>query len=357
MEKLNSIKMLNHILSDKKMYNALLRKDSSFEGQFFAAIKTTGIFCRPSCTARKPKRENVEFYTTAKEAMSNGYRPCKICKPLVMSGEIPSDIKKILKEIEDNPSEKMTDYGLVKRGIEPSKMRRWFLKNHNMTFQAYQRLLRINNAFNKIRSGEKVIHAAFENGYDSLSGFNHSFKKATSVNPAKSYAKRCLTYERFSTPIGPMMAIASEKGICLLEFTDRWKLETELKQIKKHFKSEILPGKNKITEELKNQLEEYFSGKRMGFNIPLEAPGSEFQKSVWKILQTIPYGETRSYKKQAELLGNPKAVRAVANANGANRISILIPCHRVIGEDGKLTGYGGGLWRKNWLLNLESKNK
>lgn len=345
------------ILSEKKMYNALLRKDSEFEGQFFAAIKTTGIFCRPSCTARKPKLENVEFYFTVREALANGYRPCKVCKPLIMRGEIPQEIKKLFNELENDPSLKITDYGLVKRGIEPSKVRRWFLKNHNMTFQAYQRLFRINNAFNKIKNGEKVINAAYDNGYDSLSGFGHSFRKATEVNPAMSFTKNLLTYERFSTPIGPMMAIASGKGVCLLEFTDRRKLETELKQIRNHYKSNILPGKNKIIDELKFQLEEYFAGKRKKFSIPVEAPGSEFQKNVWKILMTIPYGETRSYKKQAELLGNPKAVRAVANANGANRISIIIPCHRVIGEDGKLTGYGGGLWRKNWLLNLEGKNK
>jgi len=349
--------MNNQTLSERKMYNALLRKDSEFEGQFFAAIKTTGIFCRPSCTAKKPKLKNVEFYFSAREALANGYRPCKVCRPLVMKGEFPQEVKILFDELERDPSLKITDYGLIKRGIEPSKVRRWFLKNHNMTFQAYQRLYRINNAFNKIRSGDKVINAAFDNGYDSLSGFGHSFKKATDVNPAKSFSKNILTFERFSTPIGPMMAIASGNGICLLEFTDRRKLETELKQIRNYYKSNILPGKNKLIDKLKIQLDEYFSGKRINFTIPLETPGSDFQKHVWEILQTIPYGETRSYKRQAELLGKPKAVRAVANANGANRISIIIPCHRVIGENGKLTGYGGGLWRKNWLLNLEKKNK
>ena len=113
---------------------------------------------------------------------------------------------------------------------------------------------------------------------------------------------------------------------------------------------------NKHLELLKQQLDEYFEGKRKEFTIPLFTPGSEFQQSVWKTLRTIPYGSTRSYKKQAELLQRPKAVRAVANANGMNRISIIIPCHRVIGEDGSLTGYGGGLWRKKWLLDLEKQN-
>ena len=343
-------------LTEDVMFKALIEKDKEFEGQFIVGVKTTGIFCRPSCTARKPKKENVEFFDTTKSAMASGYRPCKVCKPLVNSGEVPEEIKDILTDIENNPSEKITDYGLVKKGIEPSRVRRWFLKNHGMTFQAYQRLLRINSAFNNIKNGDKVIEAAFENGYDSLSGFGHSFKKATSLNPKDSAMNDCLTYTRFTTPLGPMMAVASEEGICLFDFTDRRMLETELKQIQKHFKSTILPGKSKYFEPVIKQITEYFEGKRKNFDIPLVTPGTEFQKNVWKVLQTIPYGETRSYKKQAISLGNVKAVRAVANANGDNRISILIPCHRVIGEDGKLVGYGGGLWRKQWLLNLEKKN-
>jgi AraC family transcriptional regulator of adaptative response/methylated-DNA-[protein]-cysteine methyltransferase len=348
--------MDNLFLTEDIMFKALLAKDRQFEGQFIVGVKTTGIFCRPSCTARKPKKENVEFFNSTKSAMASGYRPCKVCKPLVKSGEVPDEIKMILSDIENNPSEKITDYGLVKKGIEPSRVRRWFLKNHGMTFQAYQRLLRINSAFNNIKDGDKVIEAAFENGYDSLSGFNHSFKKATSINPKDSAYNDCLTYTRFTTPLGPMMAVASEDGICLFDFTDRRMLETELKQIQKHFKSTILPGKSKYFEPVIKQITEYFEGKRKNFDIPLVTPGTEFQKNVWKVLQTIPYGETRSYKKQAISLGNVKAVRAVANANGDNRISILIPCHRVIGEDGKLVGYGGGLWRKQWLLNLEKEN-
>ncbi|MDQ3021978.1 MAG: methylated-DNA--[protein]-cysteine S-methyltransferase [Bacteroidota bacterium] len=348
--------MDNLFLSKDVMINALLNRDRQFEGQFIIAVKTTGIFCRPGCTARMPKKENVEFFDTTKAALANGYRPCKVCRPLEKSGEVPEEIKGILNDIEINPSEKITDYGLVKKGIEPSRVRRWFLKNHGMTFQSYQRLLRINNAFNDIKNGDKVIEAAYENGYDSLSGFSHTFKKATSINPKDSVENNCLTFTRFTTPLGPMMAVASEDGICMFDFTDRRMLETELTQIQKHFKSSILPGKSKYFEPLKKQIDEYFAGTRKTFDIPLVTPGTKFQNEVWKVLQTIPYAQTRSYKAQAIILGNVKAVRAVANANGDNRISIIIPCHRVIGEDGKLVGYGGGLWRKQWLLNHEKSN-
>ncbi|MBS1518675.1 MAG: bifunctional transcriptional activator/DNA repair protein Ada [Bacteroidetes bacterium] len=335
------------------MYEALLRKDTEFEGQFFAAIKTTGIFCRPSCTARKPKRENVEYFRTQREAMVSGYRPCKVCRPLSYSREIPAEIKSLINEINSNPSLKISDYDLRKRELEPSRIRRWFQKNHGVTFQGFQRLMRINNAFHDIKNGDKVINAAFENGYGSLSGFNYSFKKNADFNPNQSGAKPALTFTRFTTPLGPMMAVATEKGLCLLEFTDRRMLETQLKNLEKHYRSKIFPGKSKFFPETEKQMNEYFAGKRKDFDVPLVMTGSDFQKSVWKILQTIPYGQTRSYKKQAELLGNPKAVRAVANANGKNGIAIMIPCHRVIGEDGKLTGYGGGLWRKKWLIDLE----
>ena len=139
------------------MYQALLHKDSSYEGTFFAAVKTTGIFCRPTCTARKPKEENVEFFSTTIEAIQHGYRPCKLCNPLEKPGETPGYIKTILKEIADNPSHKFKDWDLRTKGIEPSKIRRWFLKNHGITFHSYQRMFRLNTAFKKIQKGAKRL--------------------------------------------------------------------------------------------------------------------------------------------------------------------------------------------------------
>jgi AraC family transcriptional regulator of adaptative response/methylated-DNA-[protein]-cysteine methyltransferase len=344
------------MLTEQIMYNALLKKDSSFEGIFFVAVKTTGIFCRPTCTARKPKRENVEFFPTSREAIIHGYRPCKVCSPLELMGKTPNDIMKLIKEINENTSMKINDYELRKRGLEPNKIRRWFKKNHNMTFQSYQRMIRLNSAFNKIQSGEKVTNAAFDAGYESLSGFNDSFKSIVGEAPTNSKSKSVINITRLETPVGPMFACGTEKGICLFDFTDRRMLETEFKEITKYFDAVILPGENKHIALLKKEIDEYFEGKRKNFTVPLDAPGTEFQKSVWNVLMKIPYGQTISYKDQATILKKPEAVRAVANANGHNRISILIPCHRVIGEDGSLTGYGGGLWRKKWLLDFEKKN-
>lgn len=344
------------MLTEKVMYNALLKKDSSFDGIFYVAVKTTGIFCRPTCTARKPKRENVEYFDTSRDAILNGYRPCKICLPLENPGTTPEYIKKLIKEINEKPSIKIKDYGLRKRGLEPNKIRRWFKKNHNMTFHAFQRMMRLNNAFTKIQSGEKVTSTAFDSGFESLSGFNDSFKSIVGTAPTNSKEKKIINLVRMETPIGPMYAGATEKGICLFDFTDRRMLETEFKELTKYLNAVILPGENEHIKLLKKQIGEYFKGERKTFSVPLDAPGTEFQKSVWNVLRKIPYGKTISYKTEAINLGKPEAVRAVANANGHNRISILIPCHRVIGEDGTLTGYGGGLWRKQWLLDLEKKS-
>jgi AraC family transcriptional regulator of adaptative response/methylated-DNA-[protein]-cysteine methyltransferase len=157
------------------------------------------------------------------------------------------------------------------------------------------------------------------------------------------------------TPIGVMVAGAVEEGICLLEFTDRRMLNTEYKDLARLLKTSIEEGENKHIKEIGKQLKEYFEGSRKEFTVPLVTPGTGFQQEVWQELQRIPFGSTRSYQEQAEALNKSGAVRAVANANGMNRISIVIPCHRIIGSDGNLTGYGGGLWRKKWLLDHEKR--
>jgi AraC family transcriptional regulator of adaptative response/methylated-DNA-[protein]-cysteine methyltransferase len=161
---------------------------------------------------------------------------------------------------------------------------------------------------------------------------------------------------KLDTPLGEMIAGATKEGICLLEFNDRKILPAEYKDLERLLKTQMEDGENKHLKSLKKQLKEYFDGKRKEFTIPLVTPGSEFQQAVWKELQNIPFGLTRNYQEQAIALRRPDSVRAVANANGQNRIAIVIPCHRVIGADGRLTGYGGGLKRKKWLLDHEKKH-
>ncbi|WP_365986372.1 methylated-DNA--[protein]-cysteine S-methyltransferase [uncultured Chryseobacterium sp.] len=340
-------------LTEKIMYEASYTKDVSFEGIFWMGVKTTGIFCRPTCTARKPKFENVEFFFNTKEAMLKGYRPCKVCRPLENLDATPQYIKELLKEIADDPTLKLKDYDLVQRGLEPATIRRWFLKHHGITFHAFQRMSKLNTAFKKLRQGESVTEVAFDMGYDSLSGFNEGFKNIFGVSPKNTPMEKVIDLKRIETMLGTMIACADEHGICLLEFSDRKALPTELKSIAEYFKANIIQGENPHFITLEEELKEYFEGRRTRFSVPLSPVGTDFQKEVWTVLQEIPYGTTRTYQEQANILGNRKSVRAVANANGLNKISIIIPCHRVIGSNGHLTGYGGGIWRKQKLLELE----
>ena len=340
-------------LSADIMYQASFNKNPDFEGVFWMGVKTTGIFCRPTCTARKPKSENVEFFQNTKDAILKGYRPCKVCKPLENPNETPEYIQKILEELRENPVLKFKDFDLVQRGVEPATVRRWFQKNHGMTFQAFQRMFRLNTAFKKIQQGDNIMETAYDSGFESLSGFNESFKTIFGVSPKNSKTQKIIDLKRIETPIGTMYAAATAEGICMLEFTDRKMLEREFKDLAKSLNAIIIQGENPHFIPLEKELAEYFLGKRTEFTVPLSPVGTDFQKSVWKVLMKIPYGETWNYKKQSEVLGDAKKVRAVANANGMNKISILIPCHRVIGSNGTLTGYGGGIWRKQKLLELE----
>ncbi len=340
-------------LTEERMYQASLDKDSSFEGIYWMAVKTTGIFCRPVCTARKPKRENVEFFLTTEEAIDKGYRACKVCQPLKKLNETPPYIQELLTELAQNVSLKIKDADLLKRNIEPVTLRRWFLKNHGMTFQAFQREFRMNAAFKKIKNGESIIETALDSGYESLSGFNESFKNILGTSPKNSKKQIVIDLKRIETPLGTMYACATDEGICLLEFTDRKNIEKQFTSLSKALHAEIVQGENKHFPQLETELKEYFEGKRTAFEVPLQIIGTDFQQKVWQLLREIPMGEVRTYKQQSELLGNLKAIRAVGTANGINKIAIVIPCHRVVGSNGDLVGYAGGIWRKQKLLELE----
>jgi AraC family transcriptional regulator, regulatory protein of adaptative response / methylated-DNA-[protein]-cysteine methyltransferase len=159
-----------------------------------------------------------------------------------------------------------------------------------------------------------------------------------------------------TTPLGTMLAGTTARGVCLLEFTNRIRLEKEFSDLQKMLNAVMLSGRNQYSDQLEKELNEYFAGKRKTFSVPLNMPGNEFSLSVWKTLLDIPYGKTCSYKEQAESMNNPKAIRAIAATNGRNRLAIIVPCHRVIGSDGSMTGYAAGVETKKWLLNFERNN-
>ncbi len=337
-------------------YQALVDKNPDFLGVFYAGVKTTSIFCIATCRARKPKKKNVEFYPSFKEALENGYRPCKICKPTENAHKPPLEVEKAIHLVKENPKEKIKDYELRLQDIRPHVVRRWFKKNYGITFHAYQRMYRINNAYEELQNGKKATDTAYETGYESLSGFSYTFKKIMGKSPKKTSTEGIILISRLTTPIGPMFICSTEEGICLLEFTNRKMLETEFQDLQKRLNAPILTGENEHIHQAKKELAEYFSGDRTSFDVALHPVGTDFQKTVWQGLLEIPFGATTSYSNQAISLNKEKAVRAVASANGYNKIAIIIPCHRVIGSDGALKGYGGGIERKKWLLDFERKH-
>jgi AraC family transcriptional regulator, regulatory protein of adaptative response / methylated-DNA-[protein]-cysteine methyltransferase len=339
--------------SPSRMHAALKARDASYDGIFFTGVKTTGIFCRPTCPAKRPRPENVEFFPTAHDALLAGFRPCLRCRPMEPAGERPPWLVPLLAEVERDPSRRWRDKDLRARGLEPGRVRRWFKSNHRLTFQAYSRARRLSTALGRIRNGDDVTGAAFASGYESLSGFHEAFRRLLGKSPTTAKGAPLLAVTRIPTPLGPMVAAADERALYLLEFADRRMLETQLKTLRRRVGCAFAPGTNAVLDRTARELAEYFAGKRRRFDVPLETPGTPFQRAVWERLARIPSGETVSYGALAKGLGRSAAVRAVAKAVGDNRIAILVPCHRVVGSDGNLTGYGGGLWRKRRLLELE----
>ncbi|MCS5711877.1 methylated-DNA--[protein]-cysteine S-methyltransferase [Candidatus Berkiella aquae] len=341
----------------KEYYQALIAKDSQYEGVFYVGVKTTGIFCRPTCSARKPKFEHCEFFTTAQQALLASFRPCKRCKPLSHPNQVSTVIQKLVEAIEQNPEKRWKDKDFAALSIDASTARRQFKKRFDMTFVEYARARRMGLAIKQIRSGESVIETQLATGYESSSGFRDAFSKVMGAAPTKLGKMHLLKASWLDTPLGPMLAIASEEALTLLEFVDRRGLEREIERLRQKTKSAIIPGRTPPIDSIEGELKSYFKGHLSQFKTPLFLLGSPFQLNVWDGLQQIPYGETLSYSSLAAKLGKPSAFRAVANANGANQLAIVIPCHRVINQNGELGGYGGGLTRKQWLINHEKQHR
>ena len=342
---------------EEEFYRAMLERDPSYEGVFIVGVKTTGIFCRSTCRARERRRENVEFFRNTEEAARAGYRACRVCKPTLSPVEdVPVFFRELSSKLYENPFHRITDGEIKKMGYIPATVRRWFNRKFKITFHAWQRMIRLNSAFQKLQKGQDVTGTAFDSGYESLSGFGESFKNTFGFPPSRRGPGRIVSARRIDTPIGPLFACAVDEGVCYLQFVDQRTLEKEIKDLCRLWKARMIHGNHRHLVLLEKQLSEYFTAKRRTFQIPLWTPGTEFQKKSWAELQKVPYGNTISYKEQARRLGAAQAIRAAGSANRKNRITIVIPCHRVMGSDGDLRGYAGGLWRKKWLIEFESRN-
>ena len=276
-----------------EMLAAFIDRDRSYDGAFVAAVRTTGIFCRSSCPARRPHPHHVEFFETPGKALAAGYRPCLRCRPVETNGAAPA----------------------------------WL--------------------------GPLLADAAFDYGYGSLSGFNDAIRNLIGASPGAAGDAMLLAVAPVETPLGVMLLGAAEGKLCLAEYSDQGRLEAQLRRVRQRLDATLVPGREAPIADAEAQLVEYFAGLRRRFDLPLLPAGTDLQRQVWETLLQIPYGETWTYGQVAAAIDRPRAARPVGQAVGANPISIIVPCHRVIGGSGSLTGYGGGLWRKQRLLALE----
>lgn len=349
--------MLFDLPDPDTLYAALLARDPAFDGQAFVCVASTGIFCRLTCPARKPKRENCTFYATIGECIEAGFRPCKRCHPLQAAALADPTIATLLEALDARPDLRWSEEHVVKLGYDLSTVRRSFKRHFGMTFLEMARQRRLREGFETLAAGGKVITAQHEASFDSASAFRAAFARLLGCAPADLRADRHLRATWIPTPLGDMIAVSSRSHLHLLEFVDRKALPTELRRLQQATKTGIGVGSLPPSEQAAAELAAYFTARSGRFETPLAVAASPFTQAVWDALRTIPAGETRSYQDIARQIGRPTATRAVARANGANQIALMIPCHRVIGADGSLTGYGGGLWRKQRLIEIERQLK
>ena len=335
------------------MRDAFVRRDASYDGIFWAGVRSTGIFCRPSCPARNPKPENLAFFDDPDAALQAGFRACLRCRPLDAPGAMPEWLSPLLAAVEADPARRWTERDLLGRGFRPERVRRWFQRTHGMSFQAYHRARRLGTALEEVQNGRPVGRVAFEAGYDSLSGFQEAFRGAFGAPPSDLGRALVIRVDRVETPLGHMIVGASDGAVHMLEFADRPGLGRQARRTARLLGAVFVPSPHRWRDEVHAELTAYFAGLPARFAFPVETAGSSFQQEVWARLREIPRGSTASYGEIAAAMGRAGAVRAVGAAIGANPMTIVVPCHRVVGANGRLTGYSGGVWRKRRLLDLE----
>ena len=253
----------------QEMYEALVRSDRSYDGIFFIGVRTTGIFCRPTCPAKKPRPENVEYFPQAHDALLAGYRPCRRCRPLDNGHRPPEWITSLLRRVDRAPTARVRDADLRAMSIDPSRVRRYFRKHYGMTFHAYHRARRMGLALSDVRRGRNLGRVALRHGYDSPSGFRNAFRRVFGAAPTGSGTAYCLVAHWLETPLGGVLAVANEDGLCLLEFVDRRALETQITTLRRRLDAAIVPGRNSHLDAIADELTRYFDGTLQRFTVPL----------------------------------------------------------------------------------------
>jgi AraC family transcriptional regulator of adaptative response/methylated-DNA-[protein]-cysteine methyltransferase len=341
-------------MENELYWQAVKTNDARFDGAFYLGVKTTGIYCKPSCRARLPKRENVDFYDSTDSAESHGFRACLRCRPKLAA--VDPQVAKVLKvcELIDGDELVSLDDIAGQMGLSPFHLQKSFKAIIGVSPKKYSEAKRMEKFKSELRGGSDVVTAMYDAGFGSSSRLYEKASENLGMTPAvykKGGKGMNINYIITDCELGKLLVARTARGICSVTFGDAaGKLADDLKA---EFPNAEISKDDRDLKAATDAILKYLSGKSKRLILPLDLKATAFQMQVWDFLRKIPYGETRSYGEVAEQLGDRKKVRAVAQACAKNRVAVVIPCHRVIAGDGRLSGYRWGIERKEKLLKVE----
>ncbi|WP_197893552.1 bifunctional DNA-binding transcriptional regulator/O6-methylguanine-DNA methyltransferase Ada [Variovorax sp. PBL-H6] len=356
MSNANEIRALQTV-SDPR-WATVVARDAAADGQFFYSVRSTGVYCRPSCGARQPRPENVAFHATAADAERAGFRPCRRCKPdqPARAAQQAALVAELCRFIE-NADEAPTLSELAERaGLSSFHLHRIFKEATGLTPKAYAAAHRARRVRDALARSESVTDAIYDAGYNSNGRFYERSNEVLGMTPTRFRAGGADTDIRFAIgqcALGAILVAQSERGVCAIALGDD--PDVLARELQDRFPQARLIGGDPAFEELVARVVGFVEAPGVGLDLPLDVRGTAFQQRVWQALRDIPPGSTASYAEIAERIGSPKSVRAVAQACGANALAVAIPCHRVVRSDGALSGYRWGVERKSALLKREAE--
>jgi AraC family transcriptional regulator of adaptative response/methylated-DNA-[protein]-cysteine methyltransferase len=344
-------------LAEEAQWHGVLGKDSHFDGVFVYAVRSTGVYCRPSCPSRKPAREQVVFFPIPELAEAEGFRPCKRCEPHQAAAPDPQlemvrETCRILQESPE-PSPTLSQLG-HQVGCSPYHLQRVFKRITGLTPRQYADAHRWKNLKANLKNGHSVTHALYEAGYGSSSRLYESASSELGMTPGdyrRGGTGLSITYTVLVSPLGWVLIAATQRGVCAVSLGDHE--EALVEELRGEFPQAEIKRDDQGLGKWAYEVVEHLTNRVPGMEVPLDIRATAFQRLVWEELQRVPRGETRSYSQIARAIGRPTAARAVAQACSKNPVAVIIPCHRVLREDGGLGGYRWGLSRKQALLNQE----